>query len=258
MNKKGKPYEHFAELYDEIMGGVDYQAWADYVETLLKKYNSSAKNIIDLGCGTASSTLPFAQRDYKIDGLDISSSMLSIAQQKAVEQGYSHIKLYEQDLLNITLPEKYDLALLFQDGLNYILTESDLANAFSNIKELLKPEGLFIFDLTRPSKRPHNEETSIYWVDQDHYTLIWESSYSRSSKIWSVNLTIFHRLENGLYDKYQERHAEKDHDPLLVEKLLRQAGFKILGCHPSFSLEDIAGGEAKLTFVAKKIRSHIN
>jgi hypothetical protein len=37
-NKFSEPYADFATIYDEIMCGVDYEAWADYVEQLFKQY----------------------------------------------------------------------------------------------------------------------------------------------------------------------------------------------------------------------------
>jgi len=58
-----------------------------------------------------------------------------------------------------------------------------------------------------------------------------------------------------LYEKFQERHREIDHEPDRVAGLLEEAGFTLAALHPSFSLEPCGGREPKLTFVAEK-REH--
>ncbi len=245
-----EPYLNFASIYDQIMSGVDYEAWADYVEDLLTHFGKHPKSIVDLACGTGASTFPFRKRGYRVAGVDISSQMLKKASRIASEQTLE-IEFHQQDLRQLNLPGKYDLALLFQDGLNYITDEEDLAQTFLNVYKILNPEALFIFDLTRPSLRP-TQESSTAWADEENFTLIWDSSYSASEKLWSVLLTVFQQLGNGLYQKYQESHQEKDHDPALVSELLDAAGFKLLGLYKTFSLSASDGNDVKLTFIVQK------
>jgi len=245
-----EPYLNFASIYDQIMSGVDYEAWADYVKDLLSRFDRHPESIVDLACGTGASTFPFRKRGYKVAGVDISSQMLKRAARVASEQTLE-IEFYQQDLRQLNLPEKYDLALLFQDGLNYIIDEEDLAQTFLNVHNILNPGALFIFDLTRPSLRPI-KESSTAWVDEEDFTLIWDSSYKAEKEIWSIKLTVFQKLDNGLFHKFQENHQEKDHDPVLVLKLIDAAGFKLLGLYKSFSLSASDGNDVKLTFVVQK------
>ncbi len=245
-----EPYFNFATIYDQIMSGVDYEAWADYVEDLLNHFGRQPKSIVDLACGTGASTFPFSKRGYKVAGVDISSQMLKRASQVASEQTLE-IEFYQQDLRQLNLPDKYDLALLFQDGLNYIIDEADLAQAFLHINENLNQGALFIFDLTRPSLRPV-QESSTAWADEEDFTLIWDSIYKAEEEVWSIKMTVFQKLDNGLFQKFQENHQEKDHDPVLVRKLIDATGFKLLGLYKSFSLSISEGNDVKLTFIAQK------
>ncbi|MGM0652273.1 MAG: class I SAM-dependent methyltransferase [Bacillota bacterium] len=59
-----EPYLNFASIYDQIMSAADYEAWADYVEALLNRFDRQPKSIIDLACGTGASTFPFSKRGY--------------------------------------------------------------------------------------------------------------------------------------------------------------------------------------------------
>ena len=60
----GAPYSGLAAVYDRLMAGVDYEAWADYVTQLIEHWGGNPRLLIDLACGTGGSTLPFARRGY--------------------------------------------------------------------------------------------------------------------------------------------------------------------------------------------------
>jgi len=251
VKKTDEIYTGFAEIYDQIMCSVDYEAWADYIEQLLGRFAKKPSSLVDLACGTGSSTLPFAQRGYRTAGVDISAAMLERARCKAAKNGLK-IAFYEQDLCRLKLPEKNDLALLFQDGFNYILREEKLARAIRQVYHALNPSSLFIFDLTRPGMRSGGEKNTVCCAEQDNFTLILESAYHSVKDIWSARLTFFQQTESGLYRKFQEKHLEKDYDPDLVTRLLQETGFTLLAIHPSFSIEPAQGFEPKLTFVVEK------
>lgn len=252
MNLTHKPYEGFAGIYDQLMCAVDYHAWVDYVEQLLTKYDSKPSSIIDLACGTGSSTIPFAERGYHTAGVDLSGEMLTRAREKTAAKDLI-ITFFEQDLCQLDIPGSYDLAVLFQDGLNYITSEEQLGQSFNRIHGLLNPGGMFIFDLTRPKLRPDNSQSTVSWVDVENFSMAWESSFSRESNLWSIKITVFELTESGLYKKYGEEHSEKDYEPGLIKRIIADTGFKLLGLHPSFSTKKVTGNEVKLTFVTQKM-----
>ena len=45
-------YETLAKMYDALMDDVNYQKWADYIDTMLQKNGCPGKRLLDLGCGT--------------------------------------------------------------------------------------------------------------------------------------------------------------------------------------------------------------
>ncbi|OPL10004.1 MAG: hypothetical protein AVO34_04830 [Firmicutes bacterium ML8_F2] len=246
-----EPYEKFAAFYDRIMESVDYESWADYVEQLLSRFSKHPYTLVDLACGTGRSTLPFARRGYLITGVDLSTAMLQHARLKASSEGLQ-VDFLSQDLRQLDLPPVYDLALLFQDGLNYLLKEEDLLVALTAIYSILKPGSLFIFDLTRPKLRPAGDNGEISRADLGNMILVWESSFDPLVEIWSVNLTVTMQNERGRFEIFKEQHCEKEYPPELVSTLLKKSGFNLLALYPSFSFKAITGREPKLTFVAEK------
>lgn len=253
MKKVNEPYAGFAGIYDQVMCGVDYDSWADYVEQLLDRFAKKPRSLVDLACGTGSSTLPFAGRGYQVAGVDLSAAMLTQARLKAARENLD-VAFYQSDLCLLELPEKYDLALLFQDGLNYILSEQQLEQALLKVYAVLNPGALFIFDLTRPRLRAGDEDSNVCWADAEDFVLIWETGYCSKENLWSVLLTVFSRTDSGLFKKFQEQHQEKDYEPDLIINLLDKTGFSLLGLYPTFSLEPTNGSEQKLTFVAEKVQ----
>ncbi len=251
MKKVTEPYDGLAEIYDQVMCGVDYDGWADYVEQLLDRFAKKPCSIVDLACGTGSSTFPFTRRGYRAAGVDLSAAMLARARRKSVLTGLD-VDFYQMDLCLLELPDSYDLALLFQDGLNYILSEEMLEQSFFRVYAALNPGALFIFDLTRPRLRSADQSSSVCWSDQGDYALIWETGFCPKTGLWSVLLTVFRRTASGLFEKFQEQHQEKDYEPELITALLEKTGFTLRGLYPSFSLEPVSGSEQKLTFIAEK------
>lgn len=246
-----EPYAGLAEIYDLLMSAVDYEAWADYVEALMEHFDCRPRRLVDLACGTGGSAFPFAARGYCVDAVDLSAAMLKKARAGAGRRGL-RIKFYRQDLRALRLPRSYDAALLFQDGLNYLLSDEELAAAIAAVQGALVPGGFFVFDLTRPGLRAGGGKGGASWADGADFTLLWESGYDAETALWEIELLAFRRLKNGLYRKFRESHREKDYPPELVEKLLRQAGFSLRGVFPTFTFEPASGGEPKLTFAAQK------
>ena len=63
-------YGTFAQSYDRMMHDVDYAAWSDYIDKLLKRAN--VKMVLECACGTGAVTIPLAKKGYRIIGTDIS------------------------------------------------------------------------------------------------------------------------------------------------------------------------------------------
>ena len=117
-------YEGLSKIYDFMMSGVDYEAWADYVLSAAKRFGCEPKTVLDLACGTGSTTLPLAARGVDATGLDLAPAMLEIAREKAKEADLD-VDFVEQNMLELDFPEPFDMVVSFQDGINYLTGEGD-------------------------------------------------------------------------------------------------------------------------------------
>lgn len=117
-------YEGISKIYDMMMLGVDYEGWADYILDVAKSMGATPKTALDLACGTGSTTIPLARRGLKMSGLDLSSPMLQIAEEKSKEAGVS-ISYHCQNMLSMDFSKSFDMVVSFQDGINYLTGEGD-------------------------------------------------------------------------------------------------------------------------------------
>lgn len=246
-----KRYAGLADIYDYLVGGVDFEGWIDYLESIMAEFGHKAKTVADLACGTGNTTLPLARRGYRAFGVDLAGEMLAVAREKAVAQNLT-VEFLCADMRDFYLPRHVDLVTCFHDGLNYLTEYGDLKKTFVRVRDNLATGGLFVFDLNAvrwlSGTRP---EVTV--VEEEELTLIWESAYHDTDDIWEVRLTGFAREKEGeLYRKFKEVHREKAYRPEKVEAALDEAGLEFLASYDAFTFNPIHEKSRRHFYVARK------
>lgn len=244
-------YRAMASVYDQLMLHVDYTKWVDGLEYQWKRMEITTHRVLDAGCGTGSVLLPLAERKYQVYGIDKSTEMLAVCQDKLLQKELSAM-LMEMDIRQIKLPEQVDAVVCLCDTLNYLTKERDLERCFKSINRALSSGGSFIFDM----HTPHYYEDILadnQWVQQeDDVVLIWENDFSQKPII-NIWLTFFVKQENGLFRKHLEEHQQKCYQVETVKELVEKAGFviKYVGSDLFGELLDLSKDE-RMYFVASK------
>lgn len=242
-------YHKFAEVYDEVMSGVDYEGWANYVEQLLRRHHCQPQKVLDLACGTGNTSLPMAKRGYQVSGVDGSASMLAVAREKVKEAGLD-IPFYQQDLRELHLAEKHDLALCLYDSLNYILEGEDLELVFRRVKEAVPEGGLFIFDMNSYYRLSHlNSGASL--IEREGLVLFWNNEYIPDPGIWQITLTGFLK-RGGLWERFDEVHQERAYLTEEIIQRLRGAGWQLEAAYTAYTVFPVQETTARIYFVARK------
>lgn len=244
-------YSGLAAIYDQLMSGIDYDEWASCVSMLVERHGGvPGAQALDLACGTGSTTLALARTGYTVTGLDLSGEMLQAARKKAETAGLPGISYLQADMRNFSLAEPVALAVSFQDGINYLLSEEDFYAAALAVYRSLLPGGLFIFDINRVEKL-HGAQSALAWADSPDFTLVWETSFA-GADIWEIALTGFSRTENGLYAKFREVHQERVIPEREVLAVLQSAGFTLTASYGAFTLEPPHSSTRRVFYVARK------
>jgi SAM-dependent methyltransferase len=221
-------YDAFAPFYDEFTAGSDYEAWTRHVLELAGRLGLRGKTLLDLACGTGKSFVPFLSRGFDVTGCDVSRGMLAEAARKAPEA-----TLVCADLREVRRIGCFDLVTCFDDSLNYLLEEADLARALDSIAVNLSPTGIALFDLnTLHAYRTSFARDSVAASEETIFVWRGESAADAPSGCRaSAQLDIFSRRNGVLYERISTRHVQRHFSRERVTALLARAGLHCLAVH---------------------------
>lgn len=207
-------FNKYSEYYDLLYRDKDYQTEVDYVDQLIKKINPEAKTILDLGCGTGIHAYLLAKKGYMITGVDFSEEMINLANEKKRSDYKScenSLTFYHADIRDIKLEQKFDVVISLFHVISYINENEDLKKVFSNIKNSLLPNGVFICDfwygpgvLSDPPairiKRLKNQNLRV--------TRVAEPEVHSNRNVVDVNYTLFieDKAEKKMFE-FKEKHS---------------------------------------------------
>ncbi|KXZ40268.1 Ubiquinone/menaquinone biosynthesis C-methylase UbiE [Alkalithermobacter thermoalcaliphilus JW-YL-7 = DSM 7308] len=246
-----KQYEEFAFIYDELMDDVDYDGWVDYIEKIYKSENLKVNTILELACGTGNLTTRLAKRGYAIVGIDISEEMLSVAREKAEKENLDIVFL-NQDMTQLDFDVyNIDCVLCGCDGFNYILDKQDLLNIFKKVKNILKDEGLFIFDISSYFKLSTILSNNTFAENRDDLAYIWENYFDEEDNILQMDLAFFVK-EKNYFKRFEEVHYQRAYKNEEIIKLLKKAGFDKIKIYKDFTFSEDDESSERVFFIAKK------
>ena len=158
-------FQEYADFYDKIYKGKDYEKEAEFVKEVIKKYSSiKVDSILSLGCGTASHDIILAKSGFKILGIDASSKMIDIAKQKIKKENVD-IEFKVVDISDFQVEEKFDFAMAMFNIVGYMAEDKVMERMLKNVSVSIKKNALFIFDCWYGpavlKNRPENREKEI-------------------------------------------------------------------------------------------------
>ena len=107
----------------------------------IKSYLTPDNVVLDIGCGTGTQCGDIADTVKQVTGIDISSKLLAIAQQRMAERKIENVEFLQTSLFDERLqPGSFDLVMAFH-VLHFF---EDIDAVFRRIHSLLKTDGLFI------------------------------------------------------------------------------------------------------------------
>lgn len=242
-------YGSFAGVYDRFMDDVPYEAWGEYVESLLKEHGIADGIVLELGCGTGSLTEILAKKGYDMIGVDISSDMLDIAMEKREKSGKDILYL-QQDMREFELYGTVRAVVSICDSMNYLLSEEDLLQTFRLVNNYLDPGGIFIFDMNTAYKYHEIIGDATIAENRREASFIWENTWYEDEKINEYDLTVFAEEKKGWYRKYQETHYQKAYSPERIKDLIRQAGMEFIAAYDAFTREPVKKDSERIYILA--------
>ena len=231
-------YKYFSAIYDECNVSTHSiifgKSMLRYFEIMHP--NESFKKNLDLCCGTGSLCNFLMENGIESKGVDLSEEMLEIAL-----KNYPDIEFVHCNIIDYKDHEKYDFITSTDDALNHIIEIDDLKKSFQNANNLLRKDGLFIFDISNFNQVSFKRREKF---SEGSKKLVY--SPSKKGKIVNYKVEYYENDEFIWSDDINERDYSVDE----IIGLLNDTGFVLEVCAQYFFDENRM---AKFNFVARKI-----
>lgn len=219
-------YDNFAYFYDKLMRNADYDKRTAYVLSLFKQFDRKPALLLDLCCGTGTFSEAFSKDGISVIGVDVSEDMLSLANEKATENGTNTLYLH-QDAKELDLYGTVDGAVCLMDSLNHITDYADFCEAIKRVSLFLEKDRLFIFDLNTEYKAESILGNNAFVFEENGVFLSWQNDYDKKNKTNTIYLDFFAEEGGGIYRRKSEEIAERAYTGDEIERALTKAGLKI-------------------------------
>jgi len=221
-----KTFYQKAYYYDVIFDR-DVSSEVDFLMNVYKKHSGlEAKSALDICCGPGYHAREFSRRGMRAVGLDLSQEMIDFAKEKSSAEGTT-VEWVAQDMRQFSLSQPVDIAFTLFDGIDALLTNSDIVAHLRAVAANLTEKGIYVLEITHP------RDTSLFNYGKFSYhgerngtkvDLVWatnEPKFDIKTCTAEVEIEIYVR-ENGkdfvIHDKAVERMLFPQEIILLAEQ----------------------------------------
>ena len=247
-------YDLLAPFYDAINSEVDYGAWADFIEELIRReLKKKPELVLDLACGTGKMTIELSRRGYDMTGVDYSPEMLDRARGEAEAAGQDILWLC-QDITDFELYGTVDVAVCCLDSINHITSRFGLDKCFSLVHNYLSPNGLFIFDINGKHKFETVYADRSYVMEERGAVCLWQNDYDPRKKLCDFYITLFKECGDGRYERYDEEQTERMYTLAEIKNSLKKAKLEFIASYSDFDFNEGTDGSERIYIAAKCIK----
>jgi SAM-dependent methyltransferase len=220
------PYDSIAELYDPWSASV-----VEDVAFYLEEARRSGGPVLELGVGTGRIAVPIAAEGIRVIGVDSSRGMLEVCARRAALAGVE-LDLRVGDLREPPVSEEVPLVICPFRSLLHMHTDEERRSVLTAVRELLLPEGRFVFDVFTPGAEDI-AQTHERWLEREPG--IFEHA------VWDEVARTLTLTVRGPDGETTMALAWLSADEWRV--LLEEAGFEVEECYGWFDRTPFTGGD---------------
>jgi SAM-dependent methyltransferase len=231
-------YDAIARLYDP---------WSRSVTEDVSFYVEQAEGvapgpIVELAVGTGRIAVPIAAAGISVIGVDSSSGMLEICRERAEVAGVGElVELRFGDLQQPPVSERVELVICPFRSYLHLHTDEDRLGALRAARELLVPDGRFVFDVFAPAA-DDIAETNGRWLEREL------DIYERAD--WNTDTRTLTLSVRGPGGESTMVLAWLSADEWRA--LLERAGFQVEALYGWFDRRPFRGGE-DMVWIARRV-----
>lgn len=175
------------------------------VDWILAHAQQKQLNILDLGCAPGLYTEKLAQKGHKVTGVDFSANSIAYAKKEAQKKNLD-ITYLQENYLQLDLGENtFDLLILIFTDFGALLP-NEREQLLANIQKVLKPGGVFIFDVLNDKNMKakiseRNWETSRggFWKNEPYIALSNSFVYEQNKVILYQHIVLDEQEDLSVY-----------------------------------------------------------
>ena len=194
------------------------------VKQLLLEHLPKPANILDLCCGVGRIAQSLLVEGYKVTGLDISEEMLRYAHENAPKGEF-----ILGDARSFELPSIFH-GVISTGALNHVMNLEELTNVFRNVYTVLRPKGMFVFNLDLDDGFYSDWNDSSYSGVRDDCAWIVQQNYNLEEKILQLKITGFELVE-GNWRRLDDVMLARNYSSLEIKSALVSVGFREVTLH---------------------------
>jgi len=254
--------------------GLVAELWASFIpetpelEFLKEKIAQYGEPVLDVGCGVGRLLIALLQKGVDIDGVDISTDMLSACQEKLRRENLS-TRLYEQPMSALQLPRPYKTI--------YICDSFGLAGSrqldeltLESVYRQLLPGGVLILN----KEAPYNLDDWSYWKKEERNKLPepWPEESRRSlaeggveyerwirllsidplEQTCSLQIRVQKRMEGRVLAEEERTLVSNFYFRNELVAILEKAGFREIAVYAGYSQQSATADDEDLVYIAVK------
>jgi len=252
--RDSSPYRVLPAYYDTFMSHVDYLTWGQFLRRVWRRQGLNPGDILELGAGTCPfhRTQPFPPQ-AEVIYTDLSAAMLAAADRSDHATGKKKPGPKHRAACNaISLPfrsRSFDLILMVYDAFNYLMDEKGVLACLQEVKRVLRPGGLFIFDVTTLTNSQRHFQDLLEVEELPDATLIRRSHFDETSSLQETAFTVFLEDPDHRYRKEEEIHQQRVFPLAQIQMWADKAGLARKGCFAGFSFKPGTESSERVHFV---------
>lgn len=249
-------FKDYAYYYNAFYEDKNYAKEARQVDSLMKKYGSSVKLLLDFGCGTGKHDIELVQLGYKCTGIDLSPLMVEIAKKNALEN-QRDIEFAVADIRDYKPDRKWDAVISLFHVMSYQIRNEDVLSAFKTARKALGPGGIFLFDVWYgPGVLSDPPCVRVKEIEDHENRMIRIAKpvmYAKENVVDVCYEVLVINKTTNIVKCMKEVHSMRYFFTPELEKLLSEAGFKLVENIDCSSMEAVDYQSWTSYFIAKAI-----
>jgi ubiquinone/menaquinone biosynthesis C-methylase UbiE len=221
-------FEHWfnSKEYLNVYRHRDEKEASELVELILNNISiPSGKKILDMAAGSGRHALIFAKKGFEVTAVDLSKTLLSVAEQKAGEDDID-IHFVHSDIRNFKSDNKYNIILNLFTSIGYFEKDEENFEVLAKAYQLLEKKGYFILDYLNKNYVKNNLSPST--VDKFEDRKITQNRFIEGDRIIK-EITVDRK---GKISKYLESVRMFSQSELI--EVLQKIGFKVVNMFGDF------------------------